>query len=135
MSAPFAWSQFLSLSEELGTRADEASLRSAISRAYYYVYHLALKRAVENGFIVVAGGVHIQLWRLFLENPEPDCKRLGTIAGRMKRQRERADYEDVFARLGEEVTPMLADAREFASILLRLPARHPNPKAMRQVAQ
>ena len=47
---PFDWSEFLTLADELGKRADEASLRSALSRAYYYVYHLALRRAQDNNF-------------------------------------------------------------------------------------
>ena len=55
-AAPFGWSEYLNLAMELGARKDEASLRSAISRAYYYVYHLALERARSNGFTFVIGG-------------------------------------------------------------------------------
>ena len=133
MAAPlFDWSEYLKLAEELGNRADEASLRSAISRAYYYVFHLALKRAEANNFAFVTGGMHTQLWRLFSESPEPDCRKLGAIARRLKRQRERADYENVFARVNEEIPGTLADAQDFATLLVKLPARHPNPKAMRQ---
>lgn len=46
----FSWSDYLSLAEELGKSVDEASLRTAVSRIYYYVYHLALSRAESNGF-------------------------------------------------------------------------------------
>jgi uncharacterized protein (UPF0332 family) len=131
-AAPFDWSEYLKLAEELGKRADEASLRSAISRAYYYVFHLALKRAEANDFTFVTGGMHTQLWRVFSESPEPDCRRLGAIAGRLKNRRERADYTPTFARVDEEIPGTLADAKDFAALLVRLPARHPNPKAMRQ---
>lgn len=131
-AAPFGWSDYLNLAVELGARTDEASLRSAISRAYYYVYHLALERAQANGFKFVSGGTHTQLRRVFSESPEPDCMKLGTIAGRLKRQRERADYDNVFVRVNEEIPGALADVQDFATLLTRLPARHPNPRAMRQ---
>jgi hypothetical protein len=76
--------------------------------------------------------MHTQLWRVFSESPEPDCRKMGVIAGRLKRQRERADYENVFARVNEEIPGTLADARDFATLLVNLPARHPSPRAMRQ---
>ena len=91
MASSFDWSGYLKLAEELGKRTDEASLRSAISRAYYYVYHFALKRAQANNFEFVKGGMHTQLWRVFIESPELDCKMLGTIASRMMERRTRAD--------------------------------------------
>lgn len=130
---PFDWSEFLALADELGKRADEASLRSALSRAYYYVYHLALKRAQANNFKALSGeGTHIQLWRVFSANPDPDCRKLAEIAVRLKQKRERADYDDFYARVQEEIPGVLADAHEFTIRLARLPERHPNPKSQRQ---
>jgi hypothetical protein len=65
-SPPFNWSEYFKLAEELGKRPDEASLRSALSRTYYYVFHLALKRAQDNDFKPLPGeGTHTQLWRVF----------------------------------------------------------------------
>ncbi len=46
----FAWDQFLSIAEELAQRTEEAYLRTAIGRAYYYTLHLAHRRLVANGF-------------------------------------------------------------------------------------
>ena len=130
---PFDWLEFLTLAEELGERADEGSLRSALSRAYYYVYHLALRRAQDNNFKATPGeGTHTQLWRVFSTNPEPACWKLAEIAVRLKEKRERADYNLSYPRLQEEVPDVLADARDFATRLARLPARHPNPKSQRQ---
>ncbi|MDX1983588.1 MAG: hypothetical protein SFV51_25170 [Bryobacteraceae bacterium] len=100
MAARFDWSTYLALAEELGAREDEASLRSAISRAYYFVYHLALQRAEANDLKASPGEPsHRQLWRLFDESPETACRKLGVIATRLKQKRERADYEPVFVRL------------------------------------
>jgi uncharacterized protein (UPF0332 family) len=130
---PFDWSEYLALADELGGRADESSLRSALSRAYYYVYHLALKRAEDNDFKALSGeGTHTQLWRVFSTNPEPDCRKMAQIALRLKEKREKADYNAHYARIGEEVPDVLADARDFAARLGRLPARHPDPKSQRQ---
>jgi hypothetical protein len=130
---PFDWSTFLTLAEDLAKRADEASLRSALSRAHYYVYHLALSRAEHNQFKAVAGeGTHTQLWRLYSTNPDPNCKKLAEIAARLKEKRERADYNPTYARIHEEVPGVLTDARDLATRLARLPARHPNPKSQHQ---
>jgi len=131
---PFDWTQYFVLAYELGDRTTEvACLRSAISRAYYYIYHLALERAEALGFARLPGeGVHSQLWRLFNDNPEGACRVLGQIALRLKEKRERADYESVFTRIEEEVPAVLDDAREFARLLSILPPRHPNPRSVRQ---
>lgn len=132
-AVPFDWYEYFGLASELSLRADEAALRSAISRAYYYVYHLALARAEANEYKAFPGeGKHAQLWRVFSLSPEPDCQKLAMMALRLKEKRERADYEDSFARIAEEVPVILEDVREFAAVLNRLPARHPNPKSMRQ---
>ncbi len=133
MPASFEWSGHLELAEQLASRADEASLRTAVSRAYYYVYHLALRRAQTNEFKALPGkGTHTQLWRLYKGSPETACHKLAEIAGRLKEKRERADYEPVFVRLRDEVPQLLEDARDFARRLHTLPPRFPNPSSIRQ---
>jgi uncharacterized protein (UPF0332 family) len=133
MSArPFDWSGYFQLAEELAKRQDEASIRSALSRAYYYVYHLALQRAQDNGFSTLPGeGTHKQLWRNYSGSPEPDCQTLAEIAARLKEKRERADYQQTYNRIADEIPGMLADARDFADRLQRLSLRHPNPASVR----
>ena len=76
--------------------------------------------------------MHTQLWRVFSESPESGCRRLSAIAVRLKRLRERADYDAIFIRVDDEIPDTLAAAREFAKLLVELPPRHPNLKAMRQ---
>jgi uncharacterized protein (UPF0332 family) len=129
---PFDWSGYFQLAQELAKRKDEASLRSALSRAYYYVYHLALQRAQNNGFSTLPGeGTHKQLWRNYSGSPEPDCQTLAEIASRLKEKRERADYRQTYNRISDEIPGMLADARDFADRLLRLNPRHPNQTSVR----
>lgn len=64
--------------------------------------------------------------------PGPDCQKVAVIALRLKEKRERADYNNHFARIAEEVPGLLEDAAEFASLLGKIPARLPNPRSIRQ---
>ena len=130
---PFDWTEYLKLAQELATRSGEAYLRSSLSRAYYYVYNLALTRAKRNGFISVWGeSTHGQLWRLFSQSPEPECIYLGQIALRLKEKREKADYRPVYRRIEEEAPQVLLEAQDFAARLGRLAPRHPNPASPRR---
>lgn len=132
MAAHFNWLDYLTLAEELSRRQDEASLRSAVSRAYYYVYHLALQRAKANDFIARPDeGTHKQLWRLYNGSPEAACQSLARIANRLKERREQADYNPAFEHSEEEVAELIEDARKFSEKLTELPARHPNPRSVR----
>jgi hypothetical protein len=47
---PFSWPDYLTLANELSIRSEEYCLRTAISRTYYFVYHLARQRILDNGF-------------------------------------------------------------------------------------
>ncbi|HME08152.1 MAG TPA: hypothetical protein VKG25_13945 [Bryobacteraceae bacterium] len=122
------------MAEELGSRSsDDGALRTAISRSYYYIFHLALERASGNGFVTVKGeSSHLQLWNLFTKSPEPTCLNLGQIALRLKEKRQRADYDNHFARLADEISPVLEETRMFATLLSNLAPRHPNPNSIRQ---
>ena len=129
----FGWEEFLKLADELGNGSDEASQRTALSRAYYFVYHLARQRAEGNGFKAVKGeATHTQLWRTFSESPDTDCRKLGEIAARLNENRRKADYEDVFPRLADYLDGAVADARAFSAKLFQLAPRLPNPKSIRQ---
>jgi uncharacterized protein (UPF0332 family) len=129
---PFDWSQYFILAVELSNRPEEFAVRTAMSRAYYYVYHLALDRAILNGFEVKRGeGTHQQVWRTYNLSPDPTCRKLALIASRLKEKRERADYENFYVRLVEEIPQMLQEAEDFATRLQALPGRFPDPKSMR----
>lgn len=129
----FDWSHYFKIAKELASRSDEAAIRSAMSRAYYYIYHLALERAQSNGFAAVPGeSSHKQLWRIYSASSEPSCQQLAQIADRLKEKRERADYRSTYARIADDIPDMLADAQDFATRLQQLHQRHPNPASVRQ---
>jgi uncharacterized protein (UPF0332 family) len=116
------------LADELSRRPEESCRRSAMGRGYYYIYHLALARSLSNGLVVRSGeGTHTQLWRIFNQSPDPNTRKLGQLAQRLKEKRERADYHPHYPRLEDELPKMIVEVRKFAADLLALPSRFPQP--------
>jgi hypothetical protein len=126
---PFDWNRYLTLAEELATRADEASKRSAISRAYYCVFNLAFARAQSTAGPRPSGEHrHKWCWTKYRNGPDPFCIQLGVDGDRMHGRRVKADYNPAdIPRLNDEVERMLEDAREFLADLARLHSRYPLP--------
>ena len=115
----FQWSKFLDLAKTLAAATnDDASLRSAVSRAYYCAFNLALARAKGNSYRPPEdAGIHDQLWGLYSRNDDKTCAILAILGQRMKRRRVKADYHLSFDRLDDEVTLAIADAEQFLSLL------------------
>src|ERR1700721_654948 len=112
---PFDWTFYYTLANELARRPEEESHRSAISRAYYYVYYLALIRATPNGFRPIRGeATHAQLWRKYSDSPDPACRQLGEMAKRLKEKRERADYNQFYPRLHDDIDGLFNDPQVLA---------------------
>lgn len=124
---PFDWNDYLTLAEELASRADEASKRSAISRAYYCVFNLAFARAESTAGTRSAGeAFHKWCWTKYQNTPDACCRQLGTDGERMHRRRVKADYEAVqIPRLDDEVRRILQDAHRFQADLAALDRRYP----------
>jgi hypothetical protein len=124
---PFDWNAYLTLAEELSTRADEASKRTAISRAYYCVFNLAFARAeLTTGGYPGEEGYHKWCWRKYMETPDLSCKQLGVEGDRMAGRRVRVDYKAAdIPRLDGKVRRMMEDARQFLTDLANLNPRYP----------
>src|SRR5438552_14010258 len=64
----FDWNDYARLAEELPTRKDEASLRTAISRFYYSVYHQARDYLLDKGVPLstmqhlILDGICLPIW-------------------------------------------------------------------------
>jgi uncharacterized protein (UPF0332 family) len=127
-SASFDWANYLTLADALEKNQDEASLRSSISRAYYCVYHMALNRAVTNGFTLDRNQpTHVQVWSFFHGSTDRDCRQLAFYGNRMKRSRVKADYDDTFHRIHDDTNRTLSYARRFTEGLDKLDPAHPHP--------
>lgn len=94
----FDWTEYLILAEELVLRTDdEAALRSAVSRAYYAAYCRARNFwRHKHGRTPANFDVHKAVWDRFRENLDQRYRSIGTIGDRLRRWRNKADYDDEF---------------------------------------
>jgi len=122
----FDWLEFLKLAEQLSGNTDEASQRSAISRAYYFAYHVAHERALSKTYRRPEDGTsHNSLWSHYERNSNPDCRRVAFLGRRLHERRVRADYGNTYSRIAEEIGAVLLDAKRCASIIEALPPQFP----------
>ncbi|PYV15129.1 MAG: hypothetical protein DMG21_16040 [Acidobacteria bacterium] len=126
---PFDWNDFLSLAQRLAASTDEASKRTAISRAYYCAFILAFERAESAGCRYPRGeGYHQWCWRKYSETPDSSCRKLAVEGNRMLALRVRADYEaGEIRRLDDTVLRVLGDTQQFMADLAALNPRYPLP--------
>lgn len=98
----FDWAEFLLLAKELGNRPDACAKRTALSRAYYAVFHkatdfveqkLGIQVKEEAGFLKQS--MHQYVWNQ-IEDREPDLAEEGRI---LLRNRIQADYHDRVRKL------------------------------------
>jgi uncharacterized protein (UPF0332 family) len=126
---PFDWTKFLTLAQELATRVDDASRRSAVSRAYYSAFNVAYQRA-----ILTAGNrpsdqsSHSWCWRKYTATNDKSCRRIGIIGERMKRLRVDADYKaDDDPRIEDAVRRVLEEAQDCLARISVLDRSYPLP--------
>jgi len=125
----FDWNDFLTLASVLAPHLDEASKRTAISRAYYCVFNLAYARAESNvGRRPQGVPSHSWCWDQYKRTPDVTCAQLGNTGDRLKRMRRLADYNSLpIPRLDDRVERVVQDARRFLGDLANLDARYPQP--------
>ena len=68
----FDWEDYLSLAKELASRADEAALRSAASRAYYAVFCKARNNLRREGATIPRFSPHDLVWDTYAAASEPE---------------------------------------------------------------
>ncbi len=117
----FDWRDFLPFAERLALEADdEPSQRTAISRAYYAVYHAAAGYVRAKGLLHVRHS-HGRVWAAI--GGDSDAGRVGVRekAERLRRRRIAADYRNPFpGDVGEQAKAAVADARDVIEALERL---------------
>ena len=103
----FDWNSYLTLAKNLKNETDgqvastevEAKQRSAISRAYYAVYHLAEDYAKQNlGYVTSKTGqnqYHSDVRSVFRSQMgNPDHQEVGKILFQLHKNRKDCDYEE-----------------------------------------
>ncbi len=115
----FDWSRFLVLAEELGRRRnDAAALRTAISRAYYAAFCSARLRLRQDGVPIPSTSVaHRLVWNHYINENAQHWRAIGIAGERLRRARNRADYDDYFPQLASTVRISLARARRIIAAL------------------
>ena len=101
---PFDWNDYYLLAERLKQGDEEASRRSAISRAYYSVYRQARNYLVICGVnIPETGSVHKFVWNHYRSAGGKTFSAIGINGDRLHRNRTRADYDNEVESLNESV--------------------------------
>lgn len=127
----FDWNNLLGVATDLAGKPDEASIRSAISRAYYFVFHLAYGRAMAHG--ARRGkqeGTHAFCWRVYADSRQSvACQQIATNGERIKAKRVWADYKNYphAAPLDSLVRRTIEEAEQFKRDIDALDARFPLP--------
>lgn len=89
----FTWTDYLSVATTLNAAGDEASLRAAVSRAYYAVFGEAKEAAeTERGQDFPTGSIHEAVVNYYDGSPDPYRKLFAANLKRLKNSRVRADY-------------------------------------------
>ena len=95
---PFDWSEYLVLAKELSTRADEASWRTAISRAYYAAYwHARLGLNDEANISSHPGNKHDYVWQFYWSSNNKSGESIGKNGKTLSGHRAAADYKAAIA--------------------------------------
>ena len=96
----FDWVEYLVLAKNLhespqALGSEEASCRSATSRAYYAAFHLALEFAESDGYAPSHSGEDHRGVPSYFRNGESDKlrRRVSNCLDRMRDGRRKADYE------------------------------------------
>ncbi len=92
----FDWQGYYDLAKVLSERDDEASLRSAMSRAYYAAFHSAQMKVKQRDPSLVRAegqGSHEVVWRWYKEQRNNrTMTQIGVWGFRLKDERVAADY-------------------------------------------
>lgn len=116
--AVFDWTNYLVLAKELGNRQDEASLRSAISRAYYSAFCNARNRLGQQGVTVPkTGDVHKWVWDQYRLSGTQLLQSVGIEGDRLRKVRNTADYADDFPKLASVVRTSIIRATRLLELL------------------
>lgn len=121
----FAWDEYLTLAEALfrqrATFADqEACCRTAISRGYYAAFCAARNHARDNESLTLSNTArdHQTVFAHYAQNPNAQHKAIGLKLFRLRRERNRADYDDSNLQQVEAVTQnALQQARQVLTAL------------------
>ena len=114
---PFDWNEYARLADELSKREDEASLRTAISRLYYSVYHQARDYLLEENVpLSTTDSSHKVVWKTYLRMGG-SCGAVGRSGERIHDNRRKADYDRSVSDINQLVSATFLLARNALTYL------------------
>ncbi|MEW6777510.1 MAG: hypothetical protein AB1405_14530 [Bdellovibrionota bacterium] len=119
----FDWKNFLKLASDLSTKGDEASARTAISRAYYASFHCArawFEQKRQKTF-PPDGRAHKDVWDAYSDEPTQQFRNIGQTGERLKVLRTKADYRESFPNISVELRKALEWATKIDREVPKLP--------------
>lgn len=111
----FDWNEYHSIALTFAKSDEEASMRCAISRAYYCAFNLALSYARNRDSSLPKKIGHQELWQKFLEYGRADGDAMYDIethGDRARKLRVKADYDDEIPRLRDDLTAAMTHVRK-----------------------
>jgi uncharacterized protein (UPF0332 family) len=119
----FDWNEYLVLAERLARdQPNEAMLRSAISRAYYAVYHRASQYIRSKSLVLPSQRLdHKIVWRTIKSGSDLRRQDVGNRGDALKQKRVKADYYGVFqGDLPRSTQDALLEAQELLDLIDKL---------------
>jgi hypothetical protein len=125
----FDWAEYLSLAEDLCAvpisgppHGSEARQRAAVSRAYYSAFILARNhlRDIDGIRIPPQVNAHQFVGALYLNDPDPVRQGIGDTLIRLRRVRNRCDYDDAVPNLLNLTSVSLSWSAQIIADLARL---------------
>ena len=125
----FDWSEYFNLAKELAETSKEAELRSAVSRAYYSAFCLARNylcdiqqypRLWRNKTYDINSHQYVAEKFIYNQSKSQIMIEIGKDLSRLRKMRDKAEYEDTMFNLKREARTALMLAQNIISALSNL---------------
>lgn len=120
----FNWPDYFELSQEFRRNGGEAYQRSAVSRAYYAMYHSARYKLMFWGEWPPPESEdrsdHEYLWETFSEKRDSASKEIGQLGDRLRKVRNKCDYADNINSVSDVVEVAMINAERLKTALENL---------------
>ena len=125
----FDWSEYFNLAKELAETSKEAELRSAVSRAYYSAFGLARNylrdiqqypRLWRNKTYDINAHQYVAEKFIYNQSKSQTMIEIGKDLSRLRKMRNKADYEDTIFNLKREARTALMLAQNIILALSNL---------------
>ena len=110
MRQPLDWGEYLSFAQALDPLVGAATIRAAVSRAYYAAYGRACLRLRRRRIALPPRDKHTFVWGEYEDIPDSDGDDVGKIGFGLKNRRVHADYYETPPMRKSDMEIALRDA-------------------------